>query len=120
MDQKINLKSIAILPFANMSSDPEQDFFCEGISEEIINTVVQLPDLKVAGRTSCFSFKGKNEDLRLIGSKLGVNNILEGSVRKSGKRVRITAQLIEASTGFHLWSNKYDRELIDVFEIQSV
>jgi len=115
---KINLKSIAILPFANMSSDPEQDFFCEGISEEIINTVVQLPDLKVAGRTSCFSFKGKNEDLRLIGSKLGVNNILEGSVRKSGKRVRITAQLIEASTGFHLWSNKYDRELIDIFEIQ--
>ena len=115
---KINLKSIAVLPFANMSSDPEQEFFCEGISEEIINTIVQLPDLKVAGRTSCFSFKGKNEDLRLIGSQLGVNNILEGSVRKSGKRVRITAQLIEASTGFHLWSNKYDRELIDVFEIQ--
>ena len=120
MDSKIktNLKSIAVLPFANMSSDPEQDFFCEGISEEIINTIVQLPDLKVAGRTSCFSFKGKNEDLRLIGLQLGVNNILEGSVRKSGNRVRITAQLIEVSTGFHLWSHKYDRELIDVFEIQ--
>ena len=115
---KIIEKSIAVLPFANMSSDPEQEFFCEGISEEIINTIVQLPDLKVAGRTSCFSFKGKNEDLRLIASQLGVNNILEGSVRKSGKRIRITAQLIEASTGFHLWSNKYDRELIDVFEIQ--
>ena len=111
-------KSIAVLPFANMSSDPEQDFFCEGISEEIINTIVQLPDLKVAGRTSCFSFKGINKDLRLIGSQLGVNNVLEGSVRKSGKRVRITAQLIEASTGFHLWSHKYDRELIDIFEIQ--
>ena len=115
---KTNLKSIAVLPFANMSSDPEQEFFCEGISEEIINTIVQLPNLKVAGRTSCFSFKDKNEDLRLIGSQLGVNNILEGSVRKSGKRIRITAQLIEVDKGFHLWSNKYDRELVDVFEIQ--
>ncbi len=110
--------SIAVLPFVNMSSDQEQEFFCEGISEEIINTIVQLPDLKVAGRTSCFSFKGKNEDLRVIGDKLGVSNILEGSVRKFGKRVRVTAQLIEASTGFHLWSNKYDRDLVDVFQIQ--
>ena len=110
--------SIAVLPFVNMSSDAEQDFFCEGISEEIINTIVQLPDLKVAGRTSCFSFKGKNEDLRLIGSQLGVANILEGSVRKFGKRIRITAQLIEASTGFHLWSKKYDRDLVDIFQIQ--
>ncbi len=114
----IKQKSIAVLPFVNMSSDPEQEYFCEGISEEIINTIVQLPNLKVAGRTSCFSFKDKNEDLRLIGEQLGVNNILEGSVRKSGKRVRITAQLIEVSTGFHLWSNRYDRELTDVFEIQ--
>jgi TolB-like protein/Tfp pilus assembly protein PilF len=113
-----NQNSIAVLPFVNMSSDTEQEFFCEGISEEIINTIVQLPDLKVAGRTSCFSFKGKNEDLRLIGKQLGVHNILEGSVRKFGKRVRITAQLIEVSTGFHLWSNKYDRDLVDVFEIQ--
>ncbi len=110
--------SIAVLPFVNMSSDAEQDFFCEGISEEIINTIVQLPGLKVAGRTSCFSFKGKNEDLRLIGSQLGVANILEGSVRKFGKRVRITAQLIEVSTGFHLWSKKYDRDLVDIFQIQ--
>ncbi len=113
-----NQNSIAVLPFVNMSSDAEQDFFCEGISEEIINTIVQLPGLKVAGRTSCFSFKGKNEDLRQIGDKLGVGNILEGSVRKFGKRVRITAQLIEASTGFHLWSKKYDRDLVDIFQIQ--
>ena len=113
-----NQNSIAVLPFVNMSSDAEQDFFCEGISEEIINTIVQLPDLKVAARTSCFSFKGKNEDLRLIGSQLGVSNILEGSVRKFGKRLRITAQLIEVSTGFHLWSKKYDRDLVDIFQIQ--
>ena len=113
-----NRNSIAVLPFVNMSSDEEQEFFCEGISEEIINTIVQLPGLKVAGRTSCFSFKGKNEDLRVIGDKLGVSNILEGSVRKFGKRVRVTAQLIEASTGFHLWSNRYDRDLVDVFQIQ--
>ena len=111
-------KSIAILPFVNMSSDPEQEFFCEGISEEIMNSIVQLPDLRVAGRTSSFSFKGKNEDLRLVGETLGVNKILEGSVRKSGNRVRITAQLIEASTGYHLWSKRYDRELDDVFKIQ--
>lgn len=115
---KISKKSIAVLPFVNMSSDPEQEFFCEGISEEIINTIVQLPDLRVAGRTSSFCFKGKNEDLRLVGKTLGVNKILEGSVRKFGNRVRITAQLIEAATGFHLWSKKYDRELDDVFKIQ--
>ena len=116
--RKIPDRSIAVLPFLNMSSDPEQEFFCEGISEEIINTIVQFPDLTVVGRTSSFCFKGKNEDLRSVGNTLGVSKILEGSVRKSGNRVRITAQLIEASTGFHLWSNKYDRELDDVFKIQ--
>jgi TolB-like protein/class 3 adenylate cyclase/Flp pilus assembly protein TadD len=116
--RKIPEKSIAVLPFVNMSSDPEQEFFCEGISEEIINTIVQLPDLVVAGRTSSFCFKGKNEDLRIVGNTLGVSKILEGSVRKSGNRVRITAQLIEAATGFHQWSKKYDRELDDVFKIQ--
>jgi len=116
--RKILEKSIAVLPFVNMSSDPEQEYFCEGISEEIINTIVQLPDLIVAGRTSSFCFKGKNEDLRSVGSTLGVSKILEGSVRKSGNRIRITAQLIEATTGFHLWSKKYDRELDDVFKIQ--
>lgn len=111
-------KSIAVLPFVNMSNDPEQEYFSDGISEEIINTLVQLPDLKVAGRTSAFSFKNKNEDLRQIADQLNVNTILEGSVRKAGNRIRITAQLIEASTGFHLWSQKFDRELSDVFSIQ--
>jgi len=115
---KILEKSIAVLPFVNMSSDPEQEFFCEGISEEIINTIVQLPDLTVVGRTSSFCFKGKNEDLRSVGNTLRVSKILEGSVRKSGNSIRITTQLIEASTGFHLWSTKYDRELDDVFKIQ--
>ena len=116
--EKILEKSIAILPFVNMSADPEQEYFCDGISEEVINTVVQYPGLKVSSRTSSFSFKGKNEDMRMIGQKLGVSNVLEGSVRKSGNRVRVTAQLLEASTGFHLWSKKYDRELNDVFAIQ--
>jgi TolB-like protein/Flp pilus assembly protein TadD len=111
-------KSIAVLPFVNMSNDPEQEYFSDGISEEIINTLVQVPGLKVAGRTSAFSFKNRNEDLRVVGEKLNVNTILEGSVRKSGNRIRITAQLIEASTGYHLWSQKYDRELNDVFVIQ--
>ncbi len=111
-------KSIAVLPFVNMSSDPEQDFFSDGISEEIINTLAQLPNLKVAGRTSSFTFKGKNEDIRIIGEKLGVNTILEGSVRNAGERIRITAQLIDVKTGFHLWSEKYDRILNDVFEVQ--
>lgn len=111
-------KSIAIMPFVNMSNDPEQEYFSDGISEEIINTIVQYPELKVVGRTSSFSFKGKNEDIRVIGRMLGVTKILEGSVRKSGTRVRITAQLIEVHTGFHLWSKKYDREMNDVFLIQ--
>jgi TolB-like protein/lipoprotein NlpI len=111
-------KSIAVLPFVNMSNDPEQEYFSDGISEEIINMLVHIPTLKVSGRTSSFSFRNKNEDLRLIGEKLNVNTILEGSVRKSGNRIRITAQLIEVSTGFHMWSQKFDRELNDVFIIQ--
>src|SRR5664280_193237 len=112
------LESIAVLPFANMSSDPEQEFFSDGISEEIINMLAQVPGLKVAGRTSSFSFKGKNQDLRLIGEQLNVNHILEGSVRKSGNKLRITAQLIKVSDGYHLWSEKYDRQLEDIFDIQ--
>jgi TolB-like protein len=111
-------KSIAVLPFVNMSNDPEQEYFSDGISEEIINTLVQIEGLKVAGRTSAFSFKNKNEDLRSIGEKLNVNTILEGSVRKSGNRIRVSVQLIEASTGFHLWSQQFDRELNDVFIVQ--
>jgi TolB-like protein len=111
-------KSIAVLPFVNMSNDLEQEFLSDGIAEEIINTLVQIPDLKVTGRTSAFSFKNKNEDLRSIGEKLNVNTILEGSVRKSGNRIRVNVQMIEASTGFHLWSQKFDRELNDVFIVQ--
>jgi serine/threonine-protein kinase len=111
-------ESIAVLPFANMSSDPEQEFFSDGISEEIINMLAQVPGLKVAGRTSSFSFKGKNQDLRLIGEQLNVNHVLEGSVRKSGNKVRITAQLINVTDGYHLWSEKYDRLLEDIFDIQ--
>lgn len=110
--------SIAVLPFANMSSDPEQEYFSDGISEEIINMLAQVPNLKVAGRTSAFSFKGKNQDLRSVGTQLNVNHILEGSVRKSGNKLRITAQLIKVSDGYHLWSEKYDRELEDIFDIQ--
>ena len=111
-------ESIAVLPFANMSSDPEQEFFSDGISEEIINMLAQVPGLKVAGRTSAFSFKGKNQDLRIIGEQLNVDHILEGSVRKSGNKIRITAQLINVADGYHLWSEKYDQQLEDIFDIQ--
>ncbi len=110
--------SIAVLPFVNMSSDPEQEYFSDGISEEILNALAGVKELKVAGRTSSFAFKGKDQDLRLIGKTLGVEHILEGSVRKSGTTVRITAQLIQVDDGFHLWSDTYDRELTNVFEIQ--
>jgi TolB-like protein/Tfp pilus assembly protein PilF len=114
---KVN-ESIAVLPFENMSNDPEQTYFGEGISEEIINALVRLPGLKVAGRTSSFSFKGKDMDLREIGNQLEVSTVLEGSIRKSGNRIRVTAQLINVEDGFHLWSERYDRELEDIFAIQ--
>jgi serine/threonine-protein kinase len=110
--------SIAVLPFENMSNDPEQEFFSEGISEEIINMLAQVPGLQVAGRTSSFTFKGKNQDLRTIGEKLNVNYILEGSIRKSENKIRITAQLIKVADGYHLWSEKYDRQMEDIFDIQ--
>ncbi len=111
-------KSIAVLPFVNMSSDPEQDFFSDGITEEILNALASVKELKVAGRTSSFAFKGQNDDLRKIGDTLGVEHILEGSVRKAGTTVRITAQLIQVEDGFHLWSETYDRQLTDVFAVQ--
>jgi serine/threonine-protein kinase len=110
--------SIAVLPFANMSGDPENEYFSDGISEEIINALTQLPGLRVAARTSAFSFKGKQQDLRAIGEQLGVGTVLEGSVRRAGGRLRITAQLINVADGYHLWSERYDRELTDVFAIQ--
>jgi TolB-like protein/tRNA A-37 threonylcarbamoyl transferase component Bud32 len=111
-------RSIAVLAFANMSADPENEFLADGIAEEIINALTKLPGLRVAARTSAFSFKGKNEDLRVIGEKLGVTSVLEGSVRKAGNRLRITAQLINVADGYHVWSERYDRELSDVFAIQ--
>lgn len=110
--------SIAVLPFTSLSAEAEDAFFADGTAEEIINALGRLPDVKVAARTSSFSFKGKHEDLRVIGEKLGVKTLLEGSVRRSGKRLRITAQLVDASSGYHLWSERYDRELVDVFDIQ--
>ena len=111
-------KSIAVLPFTNMSTDPENEFFADGITEEILNALAQIAELRVAGRTSSFSFKGKHQDLRVIGEQLNVRTVLEGSVRRSGKRVRITAQLIDVTDGYHLWSEKYDREITDVFAVQ--
>lgn len=111
-------KSIAVLPFANLSSDPEQEYFADGLSEELLNKLAQIRDLQVAGRTSSFYYKDTNEDLRVIGETLGVAHILEGSVRKSGNNIRITAQLIKADDGFHLWSDTFDRELTEIFAIQ--
>ena len=117
-DRDADSVSIAVLPFVNMSSDPEQEYFSDGLSEELINQLVKIKRLRVTGRTSSFAFKGKTDDLRLIGSRLGVNHVLEGSVRKAGNRLRITAQLIQCRDGFHLWSQTYDRQLDDVFAIQ--
>ena len=111
-------KSIAVLPFVNMSDDPDQEYFSDGLSEELLNLLSKIPELKVIGRTSSFSFKGKNEDLREIGRELGVSYLMEGSVRKSGDKIRVTAQLINAADGSHLWSDIYDRELVEIFAIQ--
>ena len=106
---KSDKASIAVLPFVNMSSDPEQEYFSDGISEELLNLLAKIPQFQVAGRTSSFEFKGQNDDLREIGEQLGVDNILEGSVRKGGDRVRITAQLVKVDDGFHLWSDTFER-----------
>ena len=111
-------KSIAVLPFVNMSGDPKEDYFSDGITEEILNALAQVRDLKVAGRTSAFAFKGKAEDLRKIGEALDVATVLEGSVQKAGDEVRITAQLIDTRSGYHLWSDKYDRKLDNVFAVE--
>ena len=111
-------KSIAVLPFSNMSNDPDQEYFADGLSEELLNLLANIPELKVIARTSSFSFKGKNEDVREIGKKLGVAYLLEGSVRKSGNDIRITTQLIRTDDGSHLWSDTYDRQLVDIFKVQ--
>jgi adenylate cyclase len=110
--------SVAVLAFVNMSADSEQEYFGDGIADEILNALAQIRGLHVAARTSSFYFKGKNADVKTIGEKLGVNHVLEGSVRKAGNRLRITAQLIEIHDGYHLWSESYDREITDIFSIQ--
>ncbi len=111
-------KSIAVLPFVNMSADPENEYFSDGIAEEIINALSKVQALRVASRTSAFAFKGKNQDIRKLGEQLNVGTVLEGSVRKAGARLRVTAQLVSVADGYHLWSERYDRELEDVFAIQ--
>ncbi|RDV12971.1 hypothetical protein DXT99_22150 [Pontibacter diazotrophicus] len=111
-------KSIAVLPFVNMSNDPEQEYFSDGVAEEITNSLAHLKDLKVAGRTSSSQFKGAKVSLREVGQILGVSTVLDGSVRKQGNRLRITAQLINVEDGFHLWSEKFDRNMDDIFAIQ--
>jgi TolB-like protein len=111
-------KSVAVLPFVDMSQKKDQEYFSDGLSEELIDTLAHSVDLKVIARTSSFQFKGKNEDMRVIGQKLGVANLLEGSVRTSGKTLRVTAQLIRVSDGSHLWSESYDRKMGDIFQVQ--
>ena len=113
-----DIPSIAVLPFLNMSADPEQEYFCDGLSEELIDALARLEGLRVVARTSAFQFRGKGHDLREVGQKLSVRTVLEGSVRKAGNRLRVNAQLINAEDGYHLWSERYDRDLDDVFEVQ--
>jgi TolB-like protein len=121
MEAKISIEqqpSIAVLPFVNMSGDKEQEYFSDGLAEEIINALTQIPGLKVIARTSSFSFRGRDQDIRRIAEALSVTNILEGSVRESGNQIRLTAQLIAAADGSHLWSQRFDRQMTDVFAIQ--
>ena len=115
---RTDLKSIAVLPFVNMSSDEEQEYFSDGLTEELLNVLARGKEMRVIGRTSSFQFKGKNEDLREIGQKLNVSHLLEGSVRRSGDKVRITAQLVDSGSGTHLWSRTFDRTLDDIFDVQ--
>ena len=112
-------KSIAVLPLVNTSGDPSNEYFSDGLSEELIAVLSKIPDLKVIGRSSSFLFKGKSDDSKMIGEKLGVANLIEGSVRKQGERVRIVAELINAHDGRTLWSDTYDRELKDIFAVQN-
>ena len=110
--------SIAVLPFQNMSGDPEQEYFVDGMAEDIITALSRFPTLLVIARNSSFTYKGKAVDIKQVGRELGVRYVLEGGVRKGGNRIRITAQLIDASTGNHVWADRYDRELTDVFAVQ--
>ena len=110
--------SIAVLPFISLSADPENEFFADGLTEDIMNTLTQIEELRVAARRSAFSFKGKHIDLRIVGERLNARTVLEGSVRRAGNRIRINVQLVNVSDGYHLWSERYDREVQDVFEVQ--
>lgn len=114
----VDRNSIAVLPFANMSGKADEDYFSDGMTEELLNVLAKVPQLKVVARTSVFQFKGKGGDIREIGRKLGVTNIVEGSVRRDGPEVRITAQLVRVADGFHIWSQTYDRQLKSVFALQ--
>jgi non-specific serine/threonine protein kinase len=116
--EPLRIPSLAVLPFANLSGDKENEYFSDGLAEDIIDALAQVPGLRVMARTSSFAFRGKEQDVRKIGSELNVEYILEGSVRRSGNRLRVTAQLVKASDGYHLWSQRYDREMTDVFAIQ--
>ena len=113
-----NSPSIAVLPFVNMSADPENEYFCDGLAEELLNALAKIDDLKVTARSSAFSFKGRNVEVGDIARVLNVGAILEGSVRKSGNQLRITVQLVNARDGYHLWSERYDREMEDIFAVQ--
>ena len=110
--------SIAVLPFTNMSADPDQEFFADGIAEDVITALSRYPSLFVIARNSSFTYKGRAVDVKQVGRELGVRYVLEGGLRKSGNRIRVTAQLIEAETGKHLWAERYDRELADIFAVQ--
>ncbi len=111
-------QSIAVIPFVDMSPTGDQEYFTDGLTENLLHALAQIGDIKVAGRTSSFAFKGRNEDLRSIGAQLNVQNILEGSVQKAGNQIRITAQLVNTNDGFHLWSETFDRNLNDIFAVQ--
>jgi len=111
-------KSIAVLPFTNVSADPENEYFADGMTEEIIGALSRIASLRVAARTSCFSFKNKSPEIKQVGDALRVGSVLEGSVRRAGNRVRITAQLVDVADGYQIWSERYDRELTDIFELQ--
>lgn len=113
-----SMPSLAVLPFVNMNADPENDFFADGLTEDLITAFSKMQNLRVVARTSAFQFKGKTSDVRLIGEQLNVGTVLEGSVRRAGNRLRVTAQLVNVADGFHIWSDRYDREMSDVFEIQ--
>ena len=118
LDEHGGAPSIAVLPFANLSADKENEYFSDGLAEEILNLLAKIPGLKVIARTSSFAFRGKEQDIRKIAEALGVRTILEGSVRRAGNRLRVTAQLINAADGTHIWSERYDRDMTDVFAIQ--